>query len=82
MSEFYFDQTVVDFGRRIKIDVTRCDEDDEDVQINILPSAYNGMRICLFLSAEAAESLAHTLLAAVNAQMYINPHKALDYGKP
>lgn len=75
-----FDRDVPDHETEICVGVTRCDEGDKELQINIRPIGKYSPRLCFFLTLESAEALAHTLLEAVNAEVYINPHKAMKYG--
>lgn len=60
-----YDCHVKDRDQGVRIDVTLCNDDDKEVQINITPVDGHGMRCTFFLSLWAAADLGTALLQAI-----------------
>lgn len=76
----FFDTHVPDHDNGVCIEVTRCDEKDEHLQFTIRSLDSFSPRTSAFVTLAVAEQIAHTLLEAVNATLYIDPHQAMAYG--
>ena len=66
MSELEYHHVVKDTEHNLRVQITVCNEEDDDIQLTLTPCTYDwGIHACIFLTADAARAVAQSLLAAV-----------------